>query len=115
MLQQQETGSHDGHAGNDAQQSPVVVAVFFSTGQQFVERNVDHDAGDEGQQEGIEGGGPEGEEEDEAQQGAERFGHAGKKGQVEGFFPALRGMVDGDGNRDAFGNVVNGDGKNDGE
>ena len=44
MLQNQQADSHDGHADNDSGYGDMVFSVFLRRRQQFVQRDVDHDA-----------------------------------------------------------------------
>ena len=100
------------------------LAVGAAGGEEFVDADVDHDAGDAGEENAHEGWGygsisaaaaGEGAEEEKGDGGADGFGEAAEDGIEEGLAAVAGGIKDGDGNADAFGDVVEGDGDGDGE
>lgn len=48
-----EGGSHEGHADDNAYERQMVVAETFGAWEEFVEGDIDHDAGDDGKADGI--------------------------------------------------------------
>lgn len=69
-------GSHEGHADDNAYERQMVVAETFGAWQEFVEGDVDHDAGDNCEADGVDHRRPEGEEEKHPDQGSGGFGEA---------------------------------------
>ena len=88
-------------------------AVFTGCGQQFVDRDEDHDARHPGQDAAHQRRRHEGRQHQPCQHGPDRFGEAREQRQPESLFAVARGVVNRDRDGDAFGDVVDGDGYGD--
>mmetsp|Transcript_17022 Transcript_17022/g.53142 ORF Transcript_17022/g.53142 Transcript_17022/m.53142 type:complete len:296 (-) Transcript_17022:148-1035(-) len=106
-----ERGGHDDHAGDDALGDVLVARVVpVGGGDELVEADGDHHAGDHAEDDAegeLVGAGAE---DDPGEAGADGLGDAGEDGPAEGFPGVARGEVDGDGDAEALGDVVDGDG-----
>src|SRR5699024_1494947 len=109
--------SHDGHASDQAVDGGVVAAGADRGGQQLIEADEHHDAGDggKGQAHGLRA--EERHEQDEAHGRAGGFGQAGEGGPFQGLPTGAGGLADGDSHGDALRDVVDGnrDGDRDGD
>ena len=118
--EEEEGEGHDGHAGDEAIEGVVAFAVGARGGEEFVEADENHDAGDGAgdqahehrrgfEEDGAVAGGEDGPEEE----GADGFGEAGEAAPDEGAAAVAGGVVNRHGDGDAFGDVVEGDGDGD--
>ena len=109
LCKQNQADGHERHAGHHAVNRNVSFAVFAGCGQQFVDRDEDHDARDSGQYAAHQRRRHEGHQHQIGQQCADRLGEPRQQREFERLFAVARGVEDRNRDRNAFGNVVDGD------
>lgn len=110
-IEENQADGQAAHAGHQAIDRFVTLRVALGGRQQFVQRQEHHHPGDQAEYP-AEGGVVEDAGQGEiANRGPHRFGQAGQQAGTEGVDLVLRGEVHRDGDRDAFGDVVDGDGE----
>jgi hypothetical protein len=109
-LHEEQAEGHDEHAADEAEEAVVALAVGAAGGEEFVDADIDHDAGDATEEDAHDLGGEAavGAAHEEAQAeigdaGADGFGEAAEEGVEEGLAAVAGGVEDGDGDADAFG------------
>mmetsp|Transcript_23140 Transcript_23140/g.55069 ORF Transcript_23140/g.55069 Transcript_23140/m.55069 type:complete len:395 (-) Transcript_23140:36-1220(-) len=102
---------HDDHARDEPGGGlDRVVHVAVRGGEELVEHDEDHHAADHGEDHAEDEVGEDGLQRGEAQDAADGLGHAGEQRPAEGLPLVARGVVDGHGDAEPLGNVVDGDG-----
>ena len=114
LSKHQKRQRHHHHAADNTPDNAVPVTVFVRGRQQFVQRNVHHDAGHESKHHAESRFAEYAAENDISQYGAQRLGQARKGAVPKRFAFAARGVVNGQRHGYALGHVVYGHGHRNG-
>jgi len=111
LSEQVQTHCHNGQSRDQPADGHIMLALLFRRGKKFVQKDIDHYTSNSGedQSEGciIE----DGSENEIAEKGADSFGDPRQEREPERFSAAFRRIMDGDGNGDSLGKVMDANGK----